>query len=70
MALNSDVRMGSIERELSNTTVSLSTAFPRAGAGELSSMWNSQKKNWRHREHITRDGGCGLYTNDTTYHLQ
>ena len=36
MALKSDVRTGSIERELSNTTVSLSLAFPRGGGGGLS----------------------------------
>ena len=42
MALKSDVRTGSIERELSNTTVSLSLAFPRGGAGGLSPVWSGQ----------------------------
>lgn len=57
MALKSDVRTGSIERELSNTTVSLSLAFPRGGAGGLSPGWNGQNNKLleAQRKHITRE---------------
>ena len=62
MALKSDVRTGSIERELSNTTVSLSLAFPRGGAWGLPPVWNGQNNKLleAQRKHITRDNKSGI----------
>ena len=62
MALKSDVRTGSIERELSNTTVSLSLAFLWGGAGGLSPVWNGQNNKLleAQRKHITRDNKTGI----------
>ena len=63
MALKSDVRTGSIERELSNATVSLSLAFPRGGAGGLSPVWNGQNNKLleaQRNTYVTRDNKSGI----------